>query len=279
MTEETEAQLLDSARRGDNQAIEELLLRHQAQIYRFGLRMCRDPEDAQDIAQETLLTLARNVSDFRGASSLSTWLYTVARSYCIKKRRKSASRPEEIALVPHEGGDTSAWIDPARTPDELLAHKQLENALSRAIDALAPSYREVLILRDVEGLTANEVAEVLLLSPQAVKSRLHRARLSVREALASWLELSTTGRSPGCPDVVTLFSRHLEGEISSHSCAEMERHLENCEDCRNNCASLQKLLALCRTTGEETEVPEAVQSAIRRALNLPPLARERSPQS
>src|SRR5215470_15526196 len=82
-------ELLAAARAGDAAALEELLERHQAQVYRFGMKMCRDPEDAKDVLQDTLLAMARNVRDFRGASSLSTWLYTIARSFCIKKRRRS----------------------------------------------------------------------------------------------------------------------------------------------------------------------------------------------
>src|SRR6185436_4541875 len=78
--------LLDRARTGDRAAMEALLLRHQAQVYRFGLRMCRNPEDAKDILQDTLLAMARGLPDFRGASSVSTWLYTIARSFCLKRR-------------------------------------------------------------------------------------------------------------------------------------------------------------------------------------------------
>src|SRR5690606_38585128 len=88
MTEtRTDVELLEAARNGDKAALEALLDRHQAQVYRFGMRVCRPPGDARDVLQESLLAMARGVREFRGASSLSTWLYTVARSFCIKKRR------------------------------------------------------------------------------------------------------------------------------------------------------------------------------------------------
>ena len=87
--------LLEAARTGDKLALEALLEKHQADVYRFGMKMCRNPEDAKDVLQDTLLAMARGVRDFRGSSSLSTWLYTIARSYCIKKRRRSKSAPEE----------------------------------------------------------------------------------------------------------------------------------------------------------------------------------------
>ena len=94
MEERADTQLLEAARRGDGRALEDLLERHQAQVYRFGMKMCRDPEDARDVLQDTLLAMAKGVRDFRGASSISTWLYTIARSFCIKKRRRSKFAPE-----------------------------------------------------------------------------------------------------------------------------------------------------------------------------------------
>src|SRR5689334_24944270 len=87
--------LLERARAGDREALETLLQRHQAQVYRFGMKICRDPEDAKDVLQDTLLAMARSVRDFRGASSISTWLYTIARSFCLKKRRRSKFAPDE----------------------------------------------------------------------------------------------------------------------------------------------------------------------------------------
>src|SRR6188768_3118968 len=134
--------LLEQARLGQPEALEQLLERHQAQVYRFGLKMCRDPEDAKDVLQDTLLSVARNVRDFRGSSSISTWLYTVARSFCVKKRRKSKFAPKEVALSLDGAVEHSA--DPGKTPDESLASKQVEQALEAAIEALEPMYREVL---------------------------------------------------------------------------------------------------------------------------------------
>lgn len=264
----SDADLLTAARIGDKAALEALLERHQAQVYRFGMKMCRDPEDAQDVLQETLLALARGVRDLRGASSISTWLYTVARSFCIKKRRRSKHAPDATSLDAAGSSEVRALSDPARTPDEALAGKQVEQALERAIRALDPMYREVLVLRDVEGLTAPEVAEILGIRVQAVKSRLHRARIAVRDRLAPVLGVPTdVPAAPGtCPDVLTLFSKHLEDEIRPDVCSAMERHLEGCPRCRGACDSLKRTLALCRAGGPETEVPAQVQRAVRRAL-------------
>jgi len=260
--------LLEAARTGDRAALDQLLTRHQGRVYRFGLKMCRDPEDAKDVLQETLLAVARNVKDFRGASSVSTWLYTIARSFCIKQRRRSKFAPEqEESLDLGPEGEATQLADPSRGPDESLAGRQIESALERAIGELDPMYREVLLLRDVEGLSAPEVAEVMGLTVEAVKSRLHRARVSVREKVAPLLGVPepVAPLAAACPDVVSLFSRHLEGEISTDVCADMERHLAACPRCRARCDSLQKTLVMCRSS-PAPEVPAPVQQSVRDAL-------------
>jgi RNA polymerase sigma-70 factor (ECF subfamily) len=273
--------LLERARAGDRRALEALLSRHQRRVYRFGLKMCRDPEDAKDVLQETLLAVARNVKDFRGASSVSTWLYTIARSFCIKKRRRSKFAPEQEESLDARGPGLEARQieDPMRGPEDELAGRQIESALERAIGGLEPMYREVLVLRDVEGLTAPEVAEVMGLTVEAVKSRLHRARVAVREAVAPLLGVPEPAGAPSpaspapapaavaaaCPDIVQLFSEHLEGEISASVCADMEQHLARCPACQSKCDSLQKTLALCKAA-PLPDVPQAVQADVRRAL-------------
>ncbi len=265
-----DSRLLEAARGGDARSLETLLERHQAQVYRFGMRMCRDPEDARDVLQDTLLAMARNVRDFRGASSISTWLYTIARSFCIKKRRRSKFAPaRERSLDTDAAPDAARLADPALGAEETLAGKEVRQALERGIRALEPIYREVLLLRDVEGLTAAEVAEVLGVSVSAVKSRLHRARLSVRAHVAPLLGVPSepaAAASRTCPDVLSLFSRHLENEISAEVCADMERHVEACARCRGACESLKRTLALCRAEGPPARVPAAVQDSVRLAL-------------
>jgi RNA polymerase sigma-70 factor (ECF subfamily) len=267
-TDPSDERLLAAARAGDRGALEALLERHQAQVYRFGMKMCRDPEDAKDVLQDTLLAMARGVRDFRGASSLSTWLYTIARSHCIKKHRRGKFAPaEERSLDTDVAAEAQRLAAPARDPAEALAGRQTEQALEQAIAALDPMYREVLLLRDAEGLTAPEVAEVLGLSVQAVKSRLHRARVAVRERVAPMLGVEPApAPQAACPDVLTLFSQHLEDEISADRCAEMERHLKGCARCRDTCDSLRRTLALCRTAGASVAVPADVQASVRKAM-------------
>jgi RNA polymerase sigma-70 factor (ECF subfamily) len=262
-----EAGLLDAARSGDAEALEALLRRHEPRLYRFARRLCRNPADAEDVLQESLLAAARGIGGFRGASSLSTWLYTIARSHCIKKHRRRT--PSEISLEADEAQGARERPDAAPDPEATLETRRLRHALERAIARLDRPYREVLILRDVEGLTAPEVATVTGLSVAAVKSRLHRARARVREELAPLIgpRGAPTPLVPDrpCPDVVRLLSRHLEGDISSRTCARMERHLAACSRCRASCDALRTVLAACRSS-PYPEIPPALQERVRAAI-------------
>jgi RNA polymerase sigma-70 factor (ECF subfamily) len=142
-------------------------------------------------------------------------------------------------------------------------------ALRAAIASLEPMYRETLVLRDVEGLPAAEVAEIMGVSVEAVMSRLHRARLAVRERIAPLLGVPETtpapAAAPACPDVVALLSRKLEGEISGEICAELEEHVRACDACRGRCESLKSTLALCSRAGEDP-VPPHVERSVRESL-------------
>ncbi len=266
--ETSDADLLQAARKGDAESLEALIRRYQPRVLRFGTRMCGDREDAQDVVQETLLTMARSVRDFRGESSVSTWLYTIARSFCIKKRRRSKFAPAHpISLDAPEGEQLQGLSDLGPSPERAAYGREIGAALDAGIASLDPGQREVLLLRDVEGLSAPEVGTVLGLSVDAVKSRLHRARLAVRHHMAPLLgvPVDTPPPSSGCPDVLMLFSRHLEGEIGHDTCEEMEAHLGGCEACRGACDSLRRSIALCRATPEE-RVPAAVADSVRAAI-------------
>jgi len=267
--------LLNDLQRGDDHAIEELLQRYQSKIYRYGMKMCRDPEDAKDVLQDTLLTMARSLRSFRGASSPSTWLYTIARSFCIKKLRKSKFAPaEELSLSGVDSDHSGPASPPSEQPDHIFSTKELGTYLNKAVQSLEPMYRDVLLLRDVEGLSAPEVAEVLGLRVDAVKSRLHRARLAVREQMEPLLGIESkpaAAASESCPEVLLLFSRHLENEIDPEICRTLELHLAKCAHCRASCESLKQTLTLCRNSSEvpvPVRVQESVRKAIRRSLRL-----------
>ena len=256
--------LLAAARRGDRAALGELLEHHQNRVFGFGVKMCGTPEDAKDVAQETLLTMVRTVRDFRGDASLSTWLYTVARSFCIKKRRRTKGAPAFHEPLDHAARESAD--EPAATPEQMLLGREARQTVAAALDQLEPEAREVVILRDIEGLTAAEVAGVTGLSVAAVKSRLHRARATLREHLLAVVGGEPTGAAPAsCPDVLTMLSRKLEDEISPDVCAEMESHLAGCPRCTGLCNSLKRTLAVCKSLPTPA-VPAQVQESLRQAV-------------
>ncbi len=260
----TDEALLTALRDGDEHALPTLLERHAPEVYRFGLKMCRDPEDAKDVVQDTLLAAARGLHDFRGGASLSTWLFTIARSFCIKKRRRRVGAPTDVVPLESEGVHAVAAAE--ATPQEAAENREIGAALEEAIGALEPMYREVLLLRDVEGLTAPEVASVLGIGVDAVKSRLHRARVAVRDRLAPLLAPAEPAGTAACPEVVDILSRYLEGDIGPEQCAEMDRHVSQCPRCRSRCDSLRSTLALCRRSAQGGVVPPDVQELVRSAV-------------
>jgi RNA polymerase sigma-70 factor, ECF subfamily len=270
MTDDSAINLLKKAQHGDKKAMEEWLQDHQAHVYRFGLQMCRDPDDASEVLQETLLAAARSLPNFRGESSITTWLYSIARSFCLKKRRTSKFAPtEQHSLDTDPLPEIANLSDATHSPEDQLAEKQREHVVQQAIAALKPSYREVLVLRDIEGLTASEVAEVVGIPVQSVKSRLHRARNQIRNAVQPWFQNQQQSKHPSfsepCPDVLHLYSHHLEGDIGPELCEELARHLEQCAHCRAECDSLKATLRLCKNSAGKVEVPVSIQNSVKRA--------------
>lgn len=163
---------------------------HADRIYRFAQRLCGQPDDAKDLVQDTFLNAYRGLKDFRGEAQISTWLYTIASRVCMRMRRKRKGEPErELSLdefIPTSEGEFRLQIPTdGMTPEEALENKQLRRALQQAIQKLSPKYRMILVLRDMEGLSAKEVGSIMGLNERAVKSRLHRARLFVRRELSA----------------------------------------------------------------------------------------------
>ena len=261
MKNEDPTELLERAKNGDTEALDMLLKALQPQIYRFGMKMCRHPEDAEDVLQDTMLTLARSFRDFRGASSISTWLYSIARSFCIKKRRKSKFAPKVEESLEGLSPSTAGALESAQPrPDAQAESNQVWAQVQDAIRNLDPDFREVLMLRDVEGLKTKEVAEVVGISVSAVKSRLHRARAELRAKLAP-----AAPPPPGCPNIREVFSQHLEGDLSSEICATMEAHVAECAHCSAECDGLKATLNICSSMGCEA-VPEDIQTRVQQAL-------------
>lgn len=256
--------LIERARSGDEAALARLVDVYAPRVWRFGRKLCGGSIDAEDVAQQTLLSVVNHIGEFRGDSHFASWLFSIARNHCIKQRTRGASgQPTQ----PLERVRDASLTQTSPGPEELFSKEQLASALDVAIAALEPAQREVLLLRDVEGLSATQVAQALGLSVDAVKSRLHRARKTLRDELAPWFEQTTP--APACPDVVDLLSRYQEGDVTSEACKTMELHVEACPQCATRCHSLRSVLSACSATPVPVlpaELQRAVREQIRRSL-------------
>jgi RNA polymerase sigma-70 factor (ECF subfamily) len=254
----SDVELLEAAREGERTAVEELLRRYEASIYRFGLRMCGNEEAAREVLQETLLAAFRNLPTFRGEAAISTWLYQIARSFCIKERRG------EVPTETLESTTGERLAAPSPAPEAHAHARQIGAALAAAIHALPPDYREALVLRDVEGLSAEEAAEVVGVEVGALKSRLHRARQQLRSELAALLGEVEAGPAP-CPDLAQELTAYAAAEIDQAACVRIEDHLSRCPHCADACDALKRTVSLCRRIPGD-EVPAPVRAAVRHAI-------------
>ncbi|MFO0725506.1 MAG: sigma-70 family RNA polymerase sigma factor [Myxococcota bacterium] len=256
-TKAVEPALIERARKGDRRALERLLASEQPRIYAFGLRMCSNEDDAKEVLQDTLLAIARAVPSFRGDAALSTWIFQIARRFCQKRHRRRKGAPARLEAL----DQAVAVADPRPDPEQQADAKEVSDALGEALRALPAAAREVVVLRDVEGLTAPEVAKTLGISVQAVKSRLHRARAQLLVAL----EGEAPSSEQDCPDIAAMFSQELEGDLSPAICRKMEQHLSTCKHCRTTCASMQKSLRLCQRL---PKVPAPLKKSAKTAVEL-----------
>ena len=177
-----EASLLARLRASDGRAFEELVTTYQHRIFGVALRMLGNRAEAEDVAQETFLRAHRGLGEFRGEARLGTWLYAIASRLCLDRlasgvRRHERSDDLALAQAPAEGTDAAGALE----------RGELEAALREAVAALPEDRRIVVVLRDLEGLNYEEIAEVLGLPLNPVRSRLHRARQDLKAKLEGWL--------------------------------------------------------------------------------------------
>lgn len=162
-------------------------MRAQEVAYRFSRLVCGHPEDAEDVMQEALLKTYQYVGQIASPDAFRTWLYTTVRNACLMKRRRHAGEPAAfVSLESGTGHEGSAPVDvPDLSPpaDERMMDDWMDRRLRAALDTLAPSYRMIVVMREMDGLSTREVATILGVSEAVVKTRLHRARLMLREKL------------------------------------------------------------------------------------------------
>ena len=188
--------------RGDANAFDRFVEHFRAKIFHYSWLMCGQREDAEDVAQDTLLKVFENFDQLREPERVRPWVFRIARNACLMKRRKSVFAPsQELSLddflpaMDHAGGHLRLQIaDWSPLPDDRILQSEIKKELNRAISELPENYRSVILLRDVEELSTSETAQILDVTGDAVKTRLHRARLAVRQKLDEYLR--TDGRMP-----------------------------------------------------------------------------------
>jgi RNA polymerase sigma-70 factor (ECF subfamily) len=185
--------LIQAINSGQVDKFHDLVKRYEQKLYNFSLRMCRNHSDAEDMVQDTFLNVFKYLKDFRYETKFKNWLYKVATSTCIKKRRKSKFAPEkELSLDEFLPSDETE--PPDRVPEwalmplDKLLNEELAGAVNQGISSLPKKYRMVMLLRDIEGFSTAETAKILNLSPTNVKVRLHRARLYLRDKLKGYFK-------------------------------------------------------------------------------------------
>jgi len=185
--------LVDALRRGNADGIETLVHRHGARIYRVAARVLGDRRDAEEVCQDVLMTVVRKIGTFKGEAAFSSWIYRIAANAAYDRARARRARVDDVsldALLPvfdEMGRHVASVVDWSRDLEDPAVAGEVRTVLEQAIGNLPEDYRVVLVLRDVEELTNEEVADTLGLTVGAVKSRLHRARLFIRKALTRLL--------------------------------------------------------------------------------------------
>jgi RNA polymerase sigma-70 factor (ECF subfamily) len=193
-----EEQMIASVLKGDTEKYHDLIRPYEHSVYRMALSFMKNESDAEDVAQEAFLNAFRNLAAFRGRAKFSTWLISITLNEARGRlRRQSLVRMDSLDETPEEGGHVLPALlrDWREVPSEALERKEIREMLQEAVDGLAPIYREVVLLRDVEELSVEETATALAISVASVKTRLHRARIMLQKALAPQLKTANPKRS------------------------------------------------------------------------------------
>jgi len=251
----------------DEGAVEEALELLQGTVFSFSMKVCGRREDAEDTMQEVLVKSLPHLSKFDTPHALLVWLYRVAKNCCLMSRRRSKFAPKqdlsldqlmpdrlELELLSKEG---------PTTPESQAIRNQQARRLREAVQKLPPQYRIILVLRDMEGLTEEEVAEITGLRSGTVRVRLHRARLFVRKELAQAGQTASNSRGRfarstvadsgpsvkrpvSCKALFAELSNYLDEKLDDSMCGKLERHLDGCEPCKAFLASLESAIGQLR---------------------------------
>jgi len=260
-------------RDGDDARVEQALALLQETVFSFSMRVCGQREDAKDTMQEVLLKSIPHLPRFDSPKALVVWLYKLAKNRCLMSRRKSKFAPaHELSLeelMPDRKELEQLSSDGKINPESFAIRSEQASRLREAVQKLPPQYRMVLVLRDMEGLTDDEVAEITGVRPGTVRVRLHRARLFVRkELMRTWMAQSgkkvhaqrrpsKESRPARCKAMFAELSDYLDEQLDDSLCEKLERHMDGCKPCQVFMATLEATIQQCRRSSGECPPPEA----------------------
>jgi RNA polymerase sigma-70 factor (ECF subfamily) len=267
---EEAVRLLKSA---DPDSLEKALTLLQDSVFSFSMRVCNQREDAEDTMQEVLAKSLSVLPKFDNPKALVVWLYKVAKSRCLMSRRKSKFAPaKELSLdelMPDRGELAQLAISGGINPEAFAIHSQEAQWLRDAIQKVPTDYRIVLVLRDMEGLSDDEVAEITGLRPGTVRVRLHRARLFVRKEISKRLQADRKVAAPlppkavisqprpaQCKAMFAELSDYLDEKLDDSMCSELEKHIDGCEPCKAFVESLQNTITALRDSARQPPDPK-----------------------
>lgn len=268
---------------GDGNAVEQALALLQDTVFSFSMKVCGQREDAEDTMQEVLVKSLPYLPKFDNPKALVVWLYKVAKNRCLMSRRKSKFAPKESLSLDELMPDRKELEQIAATgpvnPERYAIRSEQAQQLRDAVQKLPPDYRIVLVLRDMEELTDEEVAEITGLRRGTVRVRLHRARLFVRKEMtrAQKIGLKTPpiirakpvdapqARPLRCKEMFAELSNYLDDELDPGLCEQLEAHLGGCEPCQAFLRSLETTIQQLRDTPAEDSNGKK-KAALRRQL-------------
>jgi len=200
--QQSETELARAVLAGETNAFERFVEHFRSKVFHYSWLMCGQREDAEEVAQETLLKVFQNFDQLRDPTHVRSWVFRIAKNACLMKRRKSVFAPErELSLEQFmptktdEPGEMRIQIaDWSALPDQQVLQSEVKDVIERAISQLPESYRSVILLRDIEELSTLETAQILDISEDNVKMRLHRARLALRQKIDEAFETANAAR-------------------------------------------------------------------------------------
>jgi RNA polymerase sigma-70 factor (ECF subfamily) len=275
-------QVVQLIQRKDPKSLEEALTLLQNTVFSFSMKVCGQRQDAEDTMQEVLLKSVPNLPKFDSPRALVVWLYKVAKNRCLMSRRRSKFAPKEALsleeLMPDRKELEKLSGNPDGTPETAFLRRENAKRLREAVQKLPPDYRLILVLHDMEDLSDADIAEITGLRLGTIRVRLHRARLFVRKELAKQEEhrarhdvvkpsahIETQPRQRRCKEMFAELSNYLDDELDDSLCAELEKHMDDCEPCKAFLSSLEDSIQQCRTAANESPDPR-LTAKLRREL-------------